>query len=346
MSLDIVDCCGAGFQPQDIGLYTSIEWTKASPLLDNIDPMSPRPIPSAGVPTREHLLSSHVSGSRYVFMNLAPARRTPLTLALAGREECAPDYSIDRMRYPFHVVEFVAQGLGKVQLGSGDEQPLGPGSLFSYAPNMRCRMITDAGAPLVKFFFGLAGGGAEKLLTESGISIGQVRRVGSLAEVLTLAEDIIHEGQRHGPKAPVICLKLLELLLLKASDESPAPVRSSAARARANFARCRGLIEAHAATLSSLDDIAKRVGLQPESVCRLFRRFQNTSPYQFLLRRKMALAAEYLVESGGLVKEAASRVGFLDPYHFARCFRMVHGVSPSEVRRDHARGRVATDGLL
>ena len=74
-------------------------------------------------------------------------------------------------------------------------------------------------------------------------------------------------------------------------------------------------------------------GLEESSVCRLFRRFQGTSPYQYLLRRKMNLAAAFLVESGGLVKEAAQRVGFADPYHFSRCFKTVHGVSPKKLQR-------------
>jgi AraC-like DNA-binding protein len=46
----------------------------------------------------------------------------------------------------------------------------------------------------------------------------------------------------------------------------------------------------------------------------------------------MILAAELLVESGGLVKEAAQRVGFADPYHFSRCFKAVHGLAPSQLR--------------
>ena len=51
------------------------------------------------------------------------------------------------------------------------------------------------------------------------------------------------------------------------------------------------------------------------------------------LRRKMSLAAAHLVERGGLVKEAALRVGFTDPYHFSRCFKSVHGVAPRALLR-------------
>jgi AraC-like DNA-binding protein len=98
------------------------------------------------------------------------------------------------------------------------------------------------------------------------------------------------------------------------------------------FLRCRALIDGRLEQEATLGEIAATAGLRPSSLCRLFRRFQSTSPYQYLLRRKMILAAELLVESGGLVKEAAQRVGFADPYHFSRCFKAVHGLAPSQLR--------------
>jgi AraC-like DNA-binding protein len=42
----------------------------------------------------------------------------------------------------------------------------------------------------------------------------------------------------------------------------------------------------------------------------------------------MTIAAEHLIEHGGLIKEVAARVGFDDPYHFSRAFKAVHGVAP------------------
>lgn len=50
----------------------------------------------------------------------------------------------------------------------------------------------------------------------------------------------------------------------------------------------------------------------------------------------MMIAAEYLVDTGARVGDAAEHVGFTDPFHFARCFKAVHGVPPSEVRRYRA----------
>ena len=53
----------------------------------------------------------------------------------------------------------------------------------------------------------------------------------------------------------------------------------------------------------------------------------------------MNIAAEHLVENGGLVKEAAQRVGFADPYHFSRAFKSVHGVAPRDLLRYRPAGQ-------
>ncbi|MCB1104093.1 MAG: helix-turn-helix transcriptional regulator [Opitutaceae bacterium] len=84
--------------------------------------------------------------------------------------------------------------------------------------------------------------------------------------------------------------------------------------------------------MTTLEGIAA-AGLKVSSVCRHFRRFHDCSPYRYLLPRKMTHAAEDLVENGGLVKEAAQRVGFNDPFHFSRCFKSVHGVAPRDLPR-------------
>jgi AraC-like DNA-binding protein len=151
------------------------------------------------------------------------------------------------------------------------------------------------------------------------------------AEVRTVIEDLVREGRHHGRCASRLCAALIDVLLLKIEDLATRPKRSSLG-AEESFARCKALIDARTEELATLEEIAAAVKIEPSSICRLFRRFQGTSPYQYLLRRKMTVAAEFLLETGGYVKEAAQRVGFADPYHFSRCFKAVHGVSPNQLR--------------
>jgi AraC family transcriptional regulator len=288
--------------------------------MENIDPVDDA-----------SLLASQVAESRTFFLQLAGPWREKVSVVLGGWERCRADYRVERAAYPYVVLELVTGGVGRVSL-DGVTHRLEAGVCFATGARTACRIETDADAPLEKFFFALAGAGATRALTQAGLLHGRARRVAALGELRELAEDITRDGRRHGASAPAVCARLAEVLLLKIGEE-PARAASLAGGgadgARANFERCRALIDRHAAEWQGLADIAAATGLDASSVCRLFRRFLGVSPHQYLRRRKMAVAAAWLIERGGRVQDAAARVGMDDAFHFSRAFRAVHGVPPS-----------------
>lgn len=296
----------------------------SDPCMDNFDRAFARENPA--------LLATQVAESRTFFLQLAGPWRERLTVTLGGWELCRPDYLVARDSYPYVVLELVTGGRGRVIL-DGSEHRLEAGVCFASGPRTTCQIDTDPNAPLEKFFFALAGPGVTRALSQAGMLHGRARKVAALGELRELAEDITREGRRHGPAAAAICARLAEVLLLKIGEE-PARAASLAGAegARENFERCRALIDQHAAEWSGLGDIAAAARLDSSSVCRLFRRFLGVSPHQYLRRRKMALAAAFLLERGGRVQDAAARVGMEDPFHFSRAFRAVHGVPPSALR--------------
>ena len=277
------------------------------------------------------LLSRQVADPRYFFLDLSAQTRAPLTLAFGGRERCHPDYRISRRHFGYHGLEYVASGHGWVTL-NGKRTELRPGSVFAYSPEMHCEMGTAAGDPMVKYFFCFAGRESGARLRRAELNAGSVRTVTNHAELRTIAEDLIREGQHASLHTGEICATLFTLLLLKLANANhhPADAHESA---RQNFLRCKALIDSEVIALRTLDEIATRVGLEKSSICRLFRRFLGTSPYQYLLRQKMNRAAESLLQHGGLVKEVAEKMGFADPFHFSRGFKAVHGKAPSQLRR-------------
>jgi AraC-like DNA-binding protein len=277
------------------------------------------------------LLSKQVTGAHYFFVNLVPRSSEPLALVMGGREHCNPDYVISRRDFPFYAIEYVESGRGSVTL-DGRQRDLGPGTVFSYAPTTQCEIHTDPDDRLVKCFMTFAGTDALRRLRRCGVQPGRVRLLAPHAGITSVLEDLLREGQRSGRLVRRICGTLFDLLLLKIEDAATL-VPHAAEPAREAFLRCKALIDARAGQLGTLAQIARESGVEPSSVCRWFRRFQGTSPYQHLLRRKMTIAAEHLVENGCLVKEAAALVGFPDPYHFSRCFKAVHGVAPRHLLR-------------
>ncbi|HEX2862224.1 MAG TPA: AraC family transcriptional regulator, partial [Lacunisphaera sp.] len=257
--------------------------------------------------------------------------RAGVVPAYGGFEQCDPDYVVLRRHFEFCALELVVAGTGTVRL-NGTEHPLRTGSLFHYDHATRLEIRTDPARPMAKYFLCLTGARAAARIRAAGLRARALVQLAMYTEVQRVLEDIIREGGHHRETAGRVCAALAEVLLLKIEDLAGVAGRGSAA-AEETFLRCKGAIETQAARLATLGDITRAVGVEASRLCRLFRRYQGLSPYQYLLHRKMALAAELLMDPDALVKEAAGHVGFADPYHFSRCFKKVHHVAPKEFQR-------------
>jgi AraC-like DNA-binding protein len=283
-------------------------------------------------PDTEQLLSKQVTGARYMFQNLAPRRAARFELVMGGFEHCNPDYVISRSRFPYTSIEYVVGGKGFVKFGS-QRHELRPGVVFAYGPATRHEIHTATNDVLVKYFISLAGTDVPARLRRCKILPGQPRLLAPHGEIAEAFAILMHEGQRSSPLRPALCAALLEFLLLKIEDAATLTPHLNE-RAREAFLRCKAYIDTETENLRTLGEVAHAVGAEASSICRWFRRYQGVSPYQYLLRRRMHLAAERLVEHGELVKEVAQQFGFADPFHFSHQFKTVHGVSPSVLRSE------------
>ncbi|MEY8229151.1 helix-turn-helix domain-containing protein [Blautia producta] len=57
------------------------------------------------------------------------------------------------------------------------------------------------------------------------------------------------------------------------------------------------------------------------------------SPQQFLMRHRITKATEMLVETDHLIQNIASSCGYANELSFAKAFKKVTGLSPSEYRK-------------
>jgi AraC family transcriptional regulator len=69
----------------------------------------------------------------------------------------------------------------------------------------------------------------------------------------------------------------------------------------------------------------------------MFRKSTGHSPHQFVLRHRVERAKEILRTPELRVLDVAVACGFKTQQHFARVFRQMCGVSPTECRREFLR---------
>jgi len=275
--------------------------------------------------------SPQVAQARRFYLDLNPLGNRALTLVCGGVERCTTDYAIHRNSFPFHSIEYVVRGRGTVKL-KGRLYPLQPGSLFSYGPGIGHDIASDPAEPLVKYFLDFSGRRAGTLLRFCSLTAGCVSQVFPANELQAVFDELIHcglKGTRYSVQAGE---KLLECLVLKIAD-SRAPLEGRETLAFATYQRCRRHIQQHFRRLKTLQQIGAECCLNHSYLCRLFRQYDHQSPYQYLLRLKMNLAAELLLQPAFLVKQVAVETGFGDPFHFSRAFKTVFGLSPDAFRR-------------
>ena len=268
--------------------------------------------------------------ARRFYLDLHPPKNWRLAVVCGGLERCNPDYAIDRKTFPFYSMEYVARGRGEVTL-KGRTHSLQPGCLLSYGPGVPHRIIGDKADPLVKYFVDFTGTRATLLLRSCGLSPGRVSEVVPANALQPLFDELIQAGLRVRRESGVLCAKLLECLALRIAGAHTPPA-SAETQAFATFQRCLQHIEQHSLRLRTLGQIAGECHVNNAYLCRLFRRYDNQSPCQYLLRLKMNYAAQRLQQHDALVKKVAAEAGFDDPFHFSRAFTSIFGLSPSAFR--------------
>lgn len=82
----------------------------------------------------------------------------------------------------------------------------------------------------------------------------------------------------------------------------------------------------------SLAELAAAAGLSVSHYSMLFRAHTGYAPIDFLLRRRMQLAAHLLDTTPLRIEEVATRLGYTDAYYFSRVFKRFVGHSPRAYR--------------
>lgn len=285
----------------------------------------------AGARRAPEFFSPDVAKARRFFLDLNPPKHRPLSVVCGGLEHCTPEYAIHREGFPFFSIEYVARGRGTIKL-LGHADMLLPGRLFAYGPGVSHHITAEPGEPLVKYFIDFAGLGALPLLRACRLQPGRVAQVFPPNALSPLFDELIECGLRAGRGCETLCVKLLECLTLKIAN-ARAPLAPADTPGFTTYQQCRQHIEQHFSRLRTLEQIAAECHTNDAHLCRLFRRYDRQSPYQYLLRLKMNYAAERLQQKGVLVKQVAEEMSFADPFHFSRVFKSVLGLSPDKFRQ-------------
>lgn len=85
----------------------------------------------------------------------------------------------------------------------------------------------------------------------------------------------------------------------------------------------------------SIETVANYIGISRSYLYKLFKNKYNFSPQQFLLDKRLTIAASLLLTSNLSINEIADNIGFKDPLYFSKSFTKYYHESPTQYRKKH-----------
>jgi AraC family transcriptional regulator len=97
--------------------------------------------------------------------------------------------------------------------------------------------------------------------------------------------------------------------------------------------KVRDYIDSHITGPVLVADLCALIGRSEAHFSRAFKRTFGESPHAFVIRRRLELAAQYMLQTDASLSDIALRCGFTDQAHLCKHFRRSTGQTPAAWRR-------------
>jgi AraC family transcriptional regulator len=146
-------------------------------------------------------------------------------------------------------------------------------------------------------------------------------------------------GQLHSQAHPAQGTLLEAAALLRRQIDAPAAREICEKRGRLlawQARKVRDYIDGHITRPILVADLCALVQRSEAHFSRSFKRTFGESPHSFVVRRRVELAAQYMLTSDASLSDIALRCGFVDQAHLCKHFRQAAGQTPAAWRRAHS----------
>ena len=175
---------------------------------------------------------------------------------------------------------------------------------------------------------------ADERLAVSTIALG--RSHDWVHHVISLLDAAMHQLYRTENTAHETILKAASLLRQQIDPPTARDVPNERGRLLAwQVRKVRDYIDSHIAGPVLVTDLCALVQRSDAHFSRCFKRSFGESPHAFLVRRRVELAAQYMLTTDASLSDIALRCDFSDQAHLCKHFRQAAGQTPAVWRRAH-----------
>ena len=242
-----------------------------------------------------------------------------------GLEVCSEKYHLKRNSYLHHTIEILISGAIQFSI-LGKTHNINPGMVFIHTKNTP-HEIKNNGSNTSKYFISVEGSRAESILHQIINKHGYVFALKDISEVLHTFKEITTYGVEQDLDSQTICNQLSKIALLKLLKKG-IQLKELSNKNLLDYQKIKSNLKEKFLDFKTVDDIAISHNMTNVKVCKLFKKYDEQTPYQYLTQLKMNYALELLNINNNSIKTIAYNLGFDNPFNFSRSFKNHFGLSP------------------
>ena len=258
------------------------------------------------------------------YINQQELKKSVIKLHLCGITYPNKNYEISRAYSEYAVIEYVESGKGVIcihdktySVQAGDSYLLQTATKHHY--------YSDARNPWKKLFINFGGPFAEKLIEAYGLENTSYFPLLDIKEELTKIIEAAEKSEED--RTTYISALINEILMKMYLHINQNNTVSKTALDMKNFLNARITAD------FSIKELCEFVSKSESQTINIFKKEYGTTPYAYLLDKKINFAKTMLKNTGLSIKEIAYKLHFTDEYYFSGLFKRKVGTSPKNYQK-------------
>lgn len=267
----------------------------------------------------------------FVFSNNNDYSNIELNIYTCGIESCESGHSYGPALRSGYMIHYVLDGKGIYKI-NGKTYHLTKDQGFLIEPNTLIYYEADKDDPWQYTWIGFNGTKAKDYLKRTTLSSDNpILTFPENSNLLDSMNSIVSSSKTTSNRNLIILSKLYEFLYLLC-EHFPNHEVITTDRPRNYVEDALLFIHQNYTDNITIKDIASHICIDRSYLHRLFKKFLNKSPQEYLLSLRIEKAASLITDSELRISDISRSVGYTDPLLFSKTFKKIKGLSPSEFR--------------
>lgn len=247
-----------------------------------------------------------------------------LNMYYCGKRIKTPNHSYGPEIRTYFLIVLIKEGSGTL-LSSPEKIPLTPGHIFVMFPNEKIHYTVDKNSVWTISWIGVYGKFVYDLFEKIGITPeNPILKVPDFEKTANIFNELYDYSFSDKLNDKIRIISLLYRLFSEFIPDDDSKYKIDYVREATN------IIDYNYDKNITVEEIAKKLYINPCYLSRLFKSKKNISIKQYICEKRINRAKEMLKSSNVPINIVASSVGIYDSLYFSRLFKKHTGFSPSQ----------------